>query len=182
MTIVFEKPANAAATDTLITAIIATTITATILYFGVFFDDPPRIIRLGIGFIASICTLASLFFFVLSFTYWKRNRNWRVEISQDTLLWSSPISIAQASFSVKLKEISNLRRRRIKEQGSEIDFYFEYFIDFHDGTAKRINTGSDRIDPGEVFIALSSLGIAYEKVLVQSRSGVESDPIEDPYC
>jgi len=100
-----------------------------------------------------------------SFAFLGTSGGWRVEITDETLSWDSPIEELQKSFKINLGEISYIESIAVKNADPLVDeglgYNRRYVIHKHSGGPIHLKEDISGIWPHRVFKDLKKRGIEY---------------------
>lgn len=88
---------------------------------------------------------------------------WRVEITDQHLLWHSPVQELMQSFQLPMNQLKTVRRICYLAKNSKATPRNKYFIELHDGRAVEIDDQISGIAPRKVFKALGEIGIPFQE-------------------
>lgn len=103
-----------------------------------------------------------------SFAFLGASGGWRVEITDETLRWDSPMEDLQKSFEINLNKIKYVESIRIEDKDSstgELGARNRYIIHMHSGPNIQPRGDISGIWPYRVFKALEKHGVTHEKTM-----------------
>ncbi|MFQ1701306.1 hypothetical protein ACJ5NV_12005 [Loktanella agnita] len=98
-------------------------------------------------------------------------QDWVVKITENALIWDSPVPEQMQPFTLALTEIAKTRRTMTHYRNSDKSADNIWEILLHDGPPLKIDEQLSGINPEKVFNALAQRGITFEKrsVTVDAR-------------
>lgn len=160
---VFKKSAAASAVRCLLSALIP--IVVGLAFGGVLIYAKEILTIVKVTAILAIIGSAwmTLKLFGEAVAYMRSGEEWRVEITQQHLLWHSPVQDLMQSFQVPLNHISALRRITYIAKNSKTSPKNNYFIELHTGQTIKIDDQISGIGPRKVFKALGEIGVPFHE-------------------
>ncbi|WP_192963698.1 hypothetical protein [Phycobacter azelaicus] len=161
--IVFERTAQSIARGKMFSASIALVVAVAFGSILALVDDLPIIVSTAALGSAAIGLV--IFFKIVKEArdVLKDGRSWRVEITENKLIWASPVDHIMKPFELNLDDIRGTRRLFIIRKNSKVRPKNEYFIDLRDGSSMKISDQLSAIPPKTVFEALQERGIDFQE-------------------
>ena len=172
MSIVFEKTAAASAVGSGVNAVIAAIVGG--VFAGILWrvEDLPLYVKVICVIAVLISVLMVLKITSEAITYLRRGEGWRVEITDETLSWSSPMPEFMESFLLPLSKIRGVRRELHIRKNSKAPSKHKFYIDLIDGSSLEIEYRLSAINPVKVFKALEQKGVTYTKDVIRTGANV----------
>lgn len=172
MTAVFNKTAKSSATQSFVHAAVATLVGCLFIAIAVFVIDLPAVA----GVLLPIIGLLSLIWAVgLARTgakYLSSGMGWRVEVTEQSLSWQSPLEQVMASFDVPLSNIRTLRHVSTRRSGKGVGYRNDFTIELVEGNTIKISENVRGIDPGLVFEALEAEGVSIVREVYHTKAEI----------
>ena len=91
------------------------------------------------------------------------DESWWVSVSDNQLIWHSPVEKQMKSFSIDLVEIQSVQRHKTRFRGSKRSPKIEHFINLGNGKSIKIDAQKSGINPSKVFDELERRGLTFDK-------------------
>ncbi|MEO9696788.1 MAG: hypothetical protein ABJH43_13865 [Tateyamaria sp.] len=101
------------------------------------------------------------------------DESWWVSVSDNQLIWHSPVEKQMSSFSIDLIEIQSVQRHKTRFRNSKRNPKIEHFINLGSGKKIKIDGQKSGINPSKVFDELEKRGLRFDKTDEWKGSGVK---------
>ncbi len=144
-----------------LTALIVLLVGASFASLLILLDALPILVRISAA--AAVCIAAIVFLKMVreALSTLRSGQSWRVEITDHTLIWASPVPEIMASFEIALNDIEKSRRVMTVKKNSKVSPKNQYFLDLKDGSSLEISDQLSAIPPRKVFQALADVEIEF---------------------
>lgn len=173
MTAVFTQTARSSAIQSFVHAAVAAVVGCAFIAVAVFVSDLPSVaavllLIIGVASLAWAVGLGRTGVRVL-----EDGQGWRVEITEQSLSWQSPLQKVMASFDVPLLNIRTLRHIQTRRTGKNLGYRNEFIIELIDGDNIQVSENISGVDPLLVFQALESQGVSIERESYHTQAEVK---------
>jgi len=171
MPIVFTKSARASAIEKALMALVSLIVGGGFAALIILLDDLHIAVIIAAGLAVLLSIVMTVKIIGEAIAVLKSGQEWRVEITQTTLNWYSPVPEIMQSFSVPLNNIRSVRRVYTQHRNKNQTATNKFYIEFINGEFFELKEQMSGISPMKVFKALEGVGVNFiqDKERVGSR-------------
>jgi len=163
MPVIFTKSAANSALTRSLNALISLCVGVCFLVVHFFVSDLHLAVEIVIGLVVIISIWMTLKIICEAIFIFQSGDAWRVEITDQYLLWHSPVQEIMKSFKLPMDNLKTVRRICYIAKNSKVSPRNKYLIELHDGSVVEIDDQISGIAPHKVFKALDKLGIPFHE-------------------
>ena len=89
--------------------------------------------------------------------------SWWVSVSDNQLIWHSPVEKQMNSFSIDLIDVQSVQRHKTRFRNKKRNPKIEHFINLGSGKTIKIDGQKSGINPSKVFDELEKRGLRFDK-------------------
>jgi len=165
--VVFTKSAAASALTRSLSALVSLIVGACFLAVHFFVPDLHLAVEIVSGLVVIISIWMTFKLIREAIGIFQSGEAWRVEITDQYLLWHSPVQEIMQSFKLPMNNLKTVRRICYLAKNSKVSPRNKYFLELHDGDAIEVDDKLSGISPRKVFKALGKLGIPFHEDIVR---------------
>jgi len=171
MPIVFTKSARASAMEKALMALVSLIVGGGFAALIILLDDLHIAVIIAAGLAVLLSIVMTVKIIGEAIAVLKSGQEWRVEITQTTLNWYSPVPEIMQSFSVPLNHIRSVRRVFTQHRSKNQTATNKFYIEFTNGQSFELKEQMSGISPMKVFKALEGVGVDFiqDREIVGSR-------------